>query len=467
MSVEAAQRAKESAAKSGIVAGVLLTIVEVIGGLLSGSLGLLSSAVNTIMDTTASVIALFAVREAGKPPDEMHHYGHLKVESFGALIEIGLLYVVCAWLVIMAVAKITSGSAIVEYLWLALVTNFASIGIDLYAYRRMGTATKRQGSEALGAGALHFLNDLLIAIVVIVGLSVYSLGFWYADSVAALGVVALTIYSSVNILKGSTGALMDAAPKGVVERLRASILKVEGVEGCHSLRVRRAGAKYFIDAHVEIRGHLPLSQAHSIAEAIEGEIDKVFPGSDVVIHTEPRVGGGAISRIRDVASEFSEIKGVHEVTVTDIGKGIFVSYHLEMDPEISLERAHETAHELEDKLRSALGKHALIVSHLEPTLKLSVQNGLSLKELKELRAEVILTAEGFPGIRSVHDIDAMSHAGMLCITLHCLVNGSMTLDQAHDITTKLEEKIKFLDQRIGHVIIHSEPEEAAEEDNAQ
>jgi cation diffusion facilitator family transporter len=459
MSDEGSRVEKESAAKSGIAAGALLAVIELMGGLISGSLGLLSSAVNTIMGFTASVVAFFAVREASKPPDEMHHYGHLKYEAFAAILEIGLLFIVCVWLVATAIGKMLSGGATVEFLWIAIGTNFASVAIDLYAYTRFRSATKKHGSEALGAGALHFLNDLMIAFVVIVGLSVYGLGLWYADSIAALGVVAVTLYSSLDVLRSSVNMLMDTAPKEAVEKLRTSILGVNGVEGCHHIRVRRAGPKYFVDAHVEVRGSVPLSRAHAVTESIETEINKVFPGSDVVIHTEPRPSRDAIAKIREVASEFPEVRGVHEISVSDIGDRLFVSYHIEMGAEISLERAHEIAHKLDDRLKESLGKPAVLISHLEPILKVSPQNGLSSRQLSDLRARIIRIAEEDPQIRSAHDIESLSVSGTLCITLHCTVDGALSLDQAHEIATRLEERIKAEDSRIGHVIIHCEPQE--------
>jgi cation diffusion facilitator family transporter len=460
MTDKGAQAAKESAAKSGIAAGTLLAAIELFGGILSGSLGLLSSAVNTVMDLTAAIIAFFAVREGGKPPDEAHLYGHEKVEAFAAIAEILLLYVVCAWLVWTAIVRLMSGTASVEFFWVALGTNFASIAIDAYAFTRFRSTAKKHGSEALGAGALHFLNDLLIALVVIAGLSLYSFGLWYGDPIAALCVVAITLYSSLDVMRNAVGVLMDTAPRGAVERLRAQILSVEGVEGCHSLRVRRVGSKYFVDAHVEIKGHLPLSQAHTITEAIEAEIAKAFPDSDVMIHTEPLSDGDPIAQIREIVAEFPAIKGAHEVIVNAIGGSIFISYHLEMETDTSLEDAHGMAHRLEERVKEAFGAKAAIISHLEPTIELSSESRLTPKEMGDLRAKIVRVAEGYPEIRSAHEISSMRAGSMLCITLHCEVDGTLPLDQAHALATSLEERIKSVDGRIGHVIVHCEPQNA-------
>lgn len=203
---------KASAARSGVAAGLLLTVIELAGGLLSGSLALLSSAVNTMMSLSASVISLIAVRKGGRPLDEEHPYGHEKVEAFAAMGEVTLLLVTCTWLVYSAAKCLIAGRAEIGLYWVALGTNIASIIIDSYAYTRLRSASR---SEALEAGALHFLNDLLIALIVILGISLYGVGLWYADPLAAIVVVAYTLYSGVEIFRRSIDTLMDAAQRGL------------------------------------------------------------------------------------------------------------------------------------------------------------------------------------------------------------------------------------------------------------
>ncbi|MEM2915300.1 MAG: cation diffusion facilitator family transporter, partial [Candidatus Bathyarchaeia archaeon] len=236
-------KAGESAAKKGIFAGALLTAIEVTGGLISGSLGLISSALNTLMNFIAAVIMFFAVREGSKPPDEIHMYGHEKIEPVAAIVEILLLFIVCSWITYSALSRLMSGVGHIELFWIALGTNFISILIDIFVYLNLKSSSKKRKSEAIDAGALHFMNDLLVAFVVIAGLVLYWFGVWYADSIAALGIVVFIIYSSFNVVRDSFATLMDTAPRGVVEQLRKQILSFEGVEDCHHIRARRVGSK--------------------------------------------------------------------------------------------------------------------------------------------------------------------------------------------------------------------------------
>jgi len=456
--LEQSVKASELAAKRGILSGAILTVVEVTGALLSGSLGLLSSAFNTLMDFMAAIITFFAVKEGNKPPDEVHMYGHEKIESTAAIGEILLLLIVCSWITYTAFSRLMSGEADVEMFWIALGTNFISIAVDIFAYMSMRLSSKRRKSDAMEAGALHFLNDLLIAVVVILGLAFYRYGVWYADSVAALGIVVFIVYSSISVIRNSVSVLLDSAPRGVVRQLRKQILSVEGVEECHQIRIRRAGSKFFVDAHVEIDGHTPLNQAHFITLRIEEEVVKVFPNSDVLIHTEPHAAEDPLAVIRDVASQLTEIKDIHGIIVRIVGGKLFISYHLELESGISVKDAHDIASRLEDQLRAKLHNISTIISHLEPTTELMKPVDASPKELSRLEKLIIQVSHSFPEVRSSHEIQILTSEKRYSVTLHCTIDGSMTLAQAHDIATRMEEKIKSIDEKIEQVTIHCEPE---------
>jgi cation diffusion facilitator family transporter len=450
----------ESASKKGIISGAILAVIEITGGILSGSLGLLSSSFNTLMDFLASIIMFFAVRESSKPPDEVHMYGHEKVESAAAISEILLLVLACSWIVYNAYVRLTSSMQEIELFWVAFLTNFASILIDLFAYMKLKASTKERESEAIEAGALHFLNDLLIAIIVIVGLIFYWFGIWYADSVAALCIVAYIVFSGFKIISSSFATLMDAAPQGLSKMVKEQILSVEGVDDCHLLRIRKAGSKYFVDAHVSLAGGITLYQAHSATSIMEERIAKILPQSDIMIHTEPHTGKDPIATIRIVALYFPKIRGIHGITVKTIGGKILVSYHIELEPKISIMAAHEVADGLEKRLKEELENISTVVSHLEPAPETS-ETGYSRESDSLLENEIKRISESMPEVRSLHEIGILKRDGMYNVTMHCAVDSSVTLAQAHEIATRIEEKIKASNSRINQVSVHCEPQESA------
>jgi len=457
-----AQKGKESAALSGVLAGGILSAIELGGGILTASLGLIASALNTMLDFMATIIAFVAVKKAGEPPDEEHLYGHGKIESLAALAEIVLLFVVCAWIIFQASNRLSSGFGEVEWWPMALGINFVSILFDAYAYRRYRSAAREYGSEALGAGALHFVTDGLIALVVIAGLVLYrsdEMRYWYADSLAALGVIVFILISSVKTMKGATGALLDRAPKGVVEELKREIATVEGVMGCHNIRVRRSGSRVFVDMHVDIDGGVSLPRAHSIASLVEEKVERLFPGSDVVIHTEPKPLGeeDLISKVRDIAAQFPEIKDLHGIRISGIGKSLFIEYHIELEREITLNEAHGIADNLERRLRSSFDTVEEIISHIEPHEEHHLFRREAVAEAARLRNKIAKIIEGIPEIRSCHRIRVSTENEKYYVTMHCIVDGSIPLDVAHDLATKVEEQIKTNIEKIERVTVHCEP----------
>lgn len=455
-----------SAALKGIFSGGVLAAVEIIGGLMSGSLGLISSALNSLMDFIAAIITFFAVRESSKPADEAHMYGHEKIESAAAIGEILLLFFMCIWIVFTAVDTLLSGEALVEQFWVAMGTNFLSICLDLFAFISLRRTSRANGSQASEASALHFLNDLLIAVMVIVGLGLYRFGLWYADSVAALGIVAYIGYSSIGLLKSAMSMLVDAAPKGTTQELRKQILAVEGVKSCHRIRTREAGSRIFVDANIEIDGLAPLSQAHSVASEVEKRILQAFPNADILIHTEPFDTGDPLATIRSQASRIPEIEGIHNIIMKTIRGKLSVSYHLEFNQETSTQDAHDIASRLERSLQRTLRNTSAIVSHLEPVTGTGQQLEYQEQGLTVIREQIVGITQAFPEVKSAHEIEILGHNGKLSVTMHCTIDGRIPIGDAHDTASKIEAEIKRLDARISEVTIHCEPEQQPTPDEA-
>jgi len=453
-------KSSESASKKGIIASGFLAVVEVTGGLLSGSLGLLSSSFNTLTDFFASIIMLVAVRESNRPPDEVHMYGHEKIESAAAVAEVLLLVAACSWIVYNAFLRIVANEQKIEFFWAAFFINFISIAIDFFAYKKLKSSVKEQRSEAIEAGALHFLNDLLIAAVVIIGLVFYNFGIWIADSIAALCIVTYVLFSGIKILRESYESLIDVAPPGISKKLKDQILSVEGVKDCHHLRVRRAGRKHFVDAHVILAGGLTLYQAQSVTSTLEERILQILPNSDVMIHTEPHSGKDPASTIRAIASQIPEIRDLHGITVKNIEGKLLISFHIELDSKITIASAHEITNNLEQRLKEELKDISTIITHLEPVPEMS-GTGYCREPAELLEREVARISQTIPEVQSLHDLEILTRDGKYNVTLHCAVDSFVTLAKAHEIATKIEEKIKAIDSRITQVSVHCEPKELA------
>src|SRR6478609_6966886 len=187
------QDVKQRVALSSIAASAGLTVAKAIVGVTSGSLAILSEAAHSLIDLGATVMTYFAVRIAGKPADEEHHYGHGKVESVSALAETALLFVLSGVVIWEAVKRLLGDHGhVVEATVAAFVVIIVSVVVDFCRARLLYRVADETASEALEADALHFGSDMWSSIAVLVGLAGVAFGYQWADSAAAL-VVAVFV----------------------------------------------------------------------------------------------------------------------------------------------------------------------------------------------------------------------------------------------------------------------------------
>jgi cation diffusion facilitator family transporter len=171
-----------------------------------------------------------------------------------------------------------------------------SIVIDVSRSRMLMRMAIKHNSQALEADALHFSTDVWSSGVVLIGLAGVKIASAFpslkwlekADSVAALGVGGIVVWVSVRMGQKTINELIDRAPEDVAGKVTAAAESVEGVKGCHAVRVRRSGPKVFIDAHVELEGTISLNEAHRLMDLVEEAVGKIIPEADVTVHAEPR-----------------------------------------------------------------------------------------------------------------------------------------------------------------------------------
>ena len=290
-----ARREKVWAALSSVFAAVLLTVMKLVIGLMTNSLGILAEAAHSGLDLVAAIVTLFAVQISDRPADREHHYGHGKVENISALFETLLLLITCAWIIYEAVQRLFYRPADVDPSAWAFLTMGISIVVDISRSRMLYRVARKYNSQALEADGLHFSTDVWSSSVVILGLLGVVLANQFpaldfllqADAVAALVVAVIVIYVSLQLGKRTVMALVDTAPKGVADQIRQIVEAVPGVKNCHQVRVRYAGAHSFADVHVLVEGGLDLNAVHAITEAIERAVQQKLPTIDLIVHPEP------------------------------------------------------------------------------------------------------------------------------------------------------------------------------------
>ncbi|MDP9187785.1 MAG: cation diffusion facilitator family transporter [Actinomycetota bacterium] len=282
---------KPAAAGVSILSNCILIALKLAAAAITGSIAILSEALHSSIDLIASVIAFIAVRRADEPADVEHPYGHEKMESVAASIE-GMLILVGAGIIVYeSVRRLAEGGGEVESLGIGI----AVIAFSALANAGVATFLRRQArvhdSPALAGDAAHLGTDALTSVGVLGGLALVEVtGAVEIDSAVAIVVAGVIVYAGINLLRRSTGVLVDEAPPPEemdrIEELIASARPPEMV-GYHKLRGRVAGKRRYIEMHVQFRTGTTLERAHVLTHTLRDAIESGMTDAEVLIHVEP------------------------------------------------------------------------------------------------------------------------------------------------------------------------------------
>ena len=268
-----------------------LILLKVIAGTVTGSVAVLTEAIHSSIDLVASVVAFFSVRKAGEPADETHRYGHEKVENLSAALEAILILVGSAVIAFEAIRRLV-GHGRLHTIGLGIGVVALSAVVNVAVSAVLARNAKATGSAALEGDAAHLRTDAMTSAAVLAGLLLVDItGAQWLDPAVALAVVAAIIVTGVRLLSRSSRVLVDEAlPGPEVTAIRAAIEQFgpRGVVGYHELRTRRAGARRYVDLHVQFEEGTSLEDAHRVAHELQDVIAGRLEGADVLIHLEPQ-----------------------------------------------------------------------------------------------------------------------------------------------------------------------------------
>jgi len=287
VTAEAARLMRLATYASVGVASVLI-VTKFVAWVMTDSVSLLSTLVDSLLDAAASVVNLIAVRHALQPADAEHRFGHGKAEPLAGLAQAAFIVGSAVFLLFEAGDRVVSPHMVVRApIGYAVVVFSIVLTIALVLFQRY--VVRKSGSVAIGADSLHYQTDVLINGSVLVSIFLSSeMGIAHADPLFAIGIAVYIIYTASQIGKEALHILMDRElPDDERERIKEVARSQPGVQGVHDLRTRSSGAQVFIQMHVEIDGDLPLREAHEIADRVEIEVGNAFPNAEVIVHQDP------------------------------------------------------------------------------------------------------------------------------------------------------------------------------------
>jgi cation diffusion facilitator family transporter len=271
-----------------IAAAITTILLKTAAYQLTGSVGLLSDAIESLVNLAGAVMALAMLTVAARPADEDHAYGHSKAEYFSSGVE-GTLIMVAAFAIAVAAVERLLSPRPLDQLGLGLVLSAAASLVNLVVAVVLLRKAKEAHSITLEANAQHLLTDVWTSAGVIVGVGAVAVTGWISvDPLVALVVAANIVWTAVRIVRASVLGLMDTAvPPGEREAV-TRVLHAHSADGVqfHALRTRQSGARRFVSVHVLVPGAWTVHDGHQLLERIEADIRSALPNASVMTHLE-------------------------------------------------------------------------------------------------------------------------------------------------------------------------------------
>ncbi|MEC5343427.1 CDF family cation-efflux transporter FieF [Brenneria populi] len=265
----------------------LLFMMKLFAWWYTGSVSLLASLVDSLVDIAASLVNLLVVRYSLQPADAKHTFGHGKAEALAALAQSMFISGSALFLILTGLQHMVTSQALTSPeigIWVTAIALASTL--LLVSFQRW--VVKHTYSQAVRADMLHYQSDLLMNGAILLALVLSRYGMTRADALFALGIGVYILYSAMRMGYDAVQSLLDRA---LPDEERDAIVRIiadwPGIRGAHDLRTRRSGPTRFIQLHLEMDDALPLVQSHQIADDVEQALLKQFPGSDVLIHQDP------------------------------------------------------------------------------------------------------------------------------------------------------------------------------------
>ncbi len=454
---------KMAVARGSMLAALAMTLLKLVTGLLSGSLGVLSDAAHSGLDLVGAGLTLFSVQVADKPADEDHPYGHAKVENLSAFVEVFLMLASSLWIGTEALKRIVRHVDGLRYSAWPLAVLLLSIGVDLWRSRRLQRVAARTKSAALEADAVHFRSDIWASAAVLAGLVLSWIGtrmgisaLRYADSLAALLVSLMILLFAWRVGHRTVSTLVDATPHDTRRRVLNEVRDVQGVLTVDQARMRSAGASHFADLTLGMSRQLTFQRTEQLVEEATAAVQRVLPGADVVIRTVPRETEteSIFDRVRAVALRNNVV--LHDVSVQTLEAGLRIEQHIEVNEQMPLLKAHAFVKRIEDEIRDALPQVRSVLTHIESEPATIEKPELHARD-RAMEHQLRHAAASLPEILDVHEVVVSRMGDRFQMSCHCTMPDELLMQRVHQVITALEDRFKSECPAVDRVLIHPEP----------
>ena len=429
-------------------------IVELVFGLISNSLGLITDSVHALLDSVVTAILLLAARMAIKPPDEEHTYGHGKIESLGGMIGGIAIFLIAGFFIYESIQRLQSPLPSTLPGMFAIIGGLYTIGIDIFRIVLLRKSIKKIGGATLKADFYHAFMDLGSTVVAIVGIVLVSYGFYNGDFVAALILGVLLAILSLKLIHKTALELTDIISPELVRKVKEIVVNTEGVIGVEAILMRRSGDTIFADVTISLRGDTSFDRAHEISSMAENNIKNKMSNAVITIHFEPDWKNVPLdAKISDIAKSVDGVKGVHNIISHKTKGKTYSNLHVMVDREINLYSAHKISEEIEQKIQENIPEIEHVTIHLEPFLAVPINLNVEDKITEEKIREIL---KKYTAVKKIGRIVSLNFENILKIDIDCSFDKELPIEKVHDLTSEIEHVIRTQIKN-AVITIHPEP----------
>ncbi|KAF6249489.1 cation diffusion facilitator family transporter [Marine Group I thaumarchaeote] len=430
-------------------------VVELIFGLVSNSLALITDSIHALLDSVVTIVLLLAARWAIKPPDAEHTYGHGKIESLGGLIGGIAIFLIACFFIYESLNRLQSPLPSILPGLFAIIGGLYTIGIDIFRIVLLRKAIKKIGGAILKADFYHAFMDLGSTVVAIVGIVLISYGFYYGDFVAALILGGLLAVLSVKLIYRTALDLTDIISPELVKNVREIAMSTQGVIDANPILMRRSGDTFFVDITISLRGDTSFDKAHEISNYVERNIKNKISNAAITIHFEPNWKDVPLDvKILDVAKSVDGVKDVHNVSTHKTQGKTYSDLHVMVNKDINLLLAHKISEIVEQKIHKNIPEIEHSTIHLEPFV--TVPENFNLED-EIVEEEIRTVLEKYPEIKKIGRIISLNFENILKIDIDCSFDRELSIEKVHDLTSKIEHVIRTQIKN-AVITIHPEPD---------
>lgn len=431
-------------------------VVELVFGLVSNSLALITDSIHALLDSVVTVVLLLAARMAIKPPDAEHTYGHGKIESLGGLIGGIAIFLIACFFIYESINRIQSPPPTILPGLFAIIGGLYTIGVDIFRVILLRRSIKKIGGSTLKADFYHAFMDLGSTGVAIAGIVLVSYGFYNGDFIAALILGGLLAVLSVKLIYRTALDLTDIISPELVQDVRKISLETQGVIDANPILMRRSGYTIFADITISLRGNTSFDKAHDISSNVEKNIKNKISNASVTIHFEPNWDDVPMdTKIQDIAQGVSGVKGVHNVSTHKTKGRIFSDLHVMVNKEINLDSAHKISEIIEQRIQKEIPEIEHATIHLEPFV--TVPENFNLED-KETENKIKSILENYNEIKAIGRIVSLRFENIQKIDIDCSFDKELSIEKVHDLTSEIEQLIRA-EIKNSVITIHPEPDE--------